>query len=334
MQCDPQPGVARNEIARFELTERERRYQIDPHVDDLPFEHRVINGVARPYIPLGGNIYERGSTPLFSIKRHSRFQAFPEHCHDGIEFNYLYAGRCRQVVNGRPIELLRGQTLMLSADTVHTIEPLGEDDILFNLNINPEYLIGGVLNRLHCDSMVTRILVDSLESTLRHDAYLLVPSEGNERLRGYMSNLLAEWDSPSPMARDIVESLFILVISELVLAYRDSTPTGAGSPMGAALPILRYLEERYVDCSLEECAAEFHLNPTYLSMLLKEKVGLSFRELVQHLRLDEAERLLATTALPVTEVARRVGYENVTYFYRIFRRRCGCNPGDYRKRHR
>lgn len=322
----------RTETVNFELTERERGYRQDPVVRDMPFETRMIDGVPRQFIRLGGGIYARGSSPLFSIKRHSRFQAFPEHCHDGIEFNYVYTGSCSQIVNGRRIELNRGQTLMLSPDTVHTVFPLGEDDILFNLNINPEYLIGGVLNRLHCDSMVTQVLVDSLESSFRHDAYLIFASEGNERLRTYMNNLLAEWNDPSAMARDIVESLFILVISELMVSLREGSLENAGTPMGTALPVLRYLEEHYADCTLDQTAAAFHLNPTYLSGLLKEKIGLSYRELVQHLKLDAAERLLATTNLPVTEVARRVGYENATYFYRIFRRRCGCNPGEYRAR--
>jgi len=51
---------------------------------------------------------------------------------------------------------------------------------------------------------------------------------------------------------------------------------------------------------------------------------------VQHLRLSAAERLLKTTSLPVSEIARQVGYENVTFFYRIFERRRGCRPGEYR----
>lgn len=320
----------RTESIGYELTKRERQYQQNPIVRDMPFKTRLVGGIERRFIPLDGGIYARGSTPLFSIKRHARFQAFPEHCHDGVEFNYVYAGSCSQVVNGRRVELTQGQTLMLSSDTVHTVLPLGQNDILFNLNINPEYLIGGVLNRLHCDSMVAQILVDSLESSFRHDDYLIFASEGNERLRTYMCNLLAEWNAPSAMARDIVESLFILVISELVVSLRAEGVQNTGTPMGTALPVLHYLEERYADCTLEQTAAHFHLNPTYLSGLLKEKIGLSYRELVQHLRLDAAERLLATTNLPVTEVARRVGYENATYFYRIFRRRCGCNPGEYR----
>lgn len=319
----------------FEITSRERGYLTDPeNFEDLPFRYRKIGDRSVPFIPLKGTfVFHSGTTPVFSIKRHSRFQKFPEHCHDGIELNYLYAGSCHQIVNGRDIELREGQTLLLSSNTVHTILPLGERDILFNININPEFLISQVLGRLHCNTIVNQLFVESLKTSLTVDDFLLFTSQNNRKLRTYMEYMLDEWESPTPMARDITESLLVLLISELVLEYRQEDVFKGGSPVGAALPILSYLEEHYASCTLDETARVFHLNPTYLSNLLKDKIGLSYREIVQHLRLDVAERLLATTDLTVTEIARQVGYENVTFFYRIFERRCGCKPAEYRRRH-
>lgn len=318
--------------ALFPMNEREIRYQSNPYdLGDLPFRKRRAQGREVSYIPLGGGIYSEGRTPLFSIKRHARFQHFPEHCHDGIELNFLYAGNCTQVVNGRNLTLFPGQALLLSPDTIHTVAPLDEDDILLNLNINPEYLVTGILNRLHSDNMVTRLLIDSMGSSLQHSDYLLFPPDATGRLREYLEHLWTEWRSPSPVARDIVESLFVLIVSQLVLAYRETSLQTTNTPIGSALPILHYLEQHYADCTLEGTAAKFHLNPTYLSALLKEKVGLNYRELIQHLRLDAAEQLLKASDLSITEVARAVGYENVTYFYKIFQRRNGCKPGEFRK---
>ncbi len=315
----------------FAVTKRERHYLEHPDdFADMPFCWRRVQGRDVRYIPLNtSEVFASGSTPLFSIKRHARYQRFPEHCHDGVEFNYMYRGGCRQVVNGNPITLEKGQTIMLSADTVHEVLPLGDDDILLNLNVNPRYLVEGVLGRLSGESIVSQFLVDSLELSMSHESVLVFPSQENRCLRTYVENLLGEWEHPSPMARDIVESLFVLVISELVVTYQEAQVEDGGAA-GTALPILQYLEHHYADCTLEGTAERFSLNPTYLSALLKEKVGLSYRELVQHLRLSAAERLLKTTSLPVSEIARQVGYENITFFYRIFERRRGCKPGEYR----
>ena len=320
----------------FEITPREERYRAgDNDFSDIPFQTRVVNGRELPYVPLTAlNTFDAGTSQLFTIKRHSRFQAYPEHCHDCIEINYVYAGSCRQIVNGQPLDLVAGQALLLNADTVHTILPLDESDILLNMNIDPRYLMTGLISRLSCQTMVTQLLVDSLNASIGHNAYLLFQSEGDERLRFYVESLLAEWNEPTPMAQDIVDSLLTLVVSELTLAYEETCLEQGSGPIGAALPILRYLEQHYATCTLEETARAFHLNPTYLSALLKEKVGLSYREVVQHLRLDAAEHLLLASDLPVTEVARQVGYENVTFFYKKFRSRNGCNPGEFRERER
>lgn len=320
----------------FALTPREERCLAgEQDFSDIPFETRMIEGREVPYLPLVGlDAFSTGKSALFTIKRHGRFQAFPEHCHDCIEINYLYRGTCRQVVNGQTIDLVAGQALLLNRDTIHTILPLDEDDILLNLNIDPHYLMTGLISRLSCDTMVTQIMVDSLNDSISHEAYLLFRSEGDERLRTYMENLLAEWEEPSAMARDITNSLLALIVSELMLAYEETCLERSEGPIGAALPILHYLEQHYATCTLEETAEEFHLNPTYLSSLLKEKIGLSYREVVQHLRLDAAEHLLLTSDLSVTEVAHQVGYENVTFFYKKFKARNACSPGEFRERER
>ena len=52
---------------------------------------------------------------------------------------------------------------------------------------------------------------------------------------------------------------------------------------------------------------------------------------IQNLRIEEAKRLLETTGLPADDIAARAGYENLTFFRRLFRRSTGMTPGEYRK---
>ncbi|MEZ4336959.1 MAG: helix-turn-helix domain-containing protein [Sandaracinaceae bacterium] len=63
-------------------------------------------------------------------------------------------------------------------------------------------------------------------------------------------------------------------------------------------------------------------------------VGLSPARFLRRLRLETAERLLATTDLPIAEIAERVGYEDERAFRRAFGRREGRSPADYRRAHR
>lgn len=79
-------------------------------------------------------------------------------------------------------------------------------------------------------------------------------------------------------------------------------------------------------------AKEFFLNPDYLARLFKKEAGLSIGGYLQEVRVREAKSLLANTALPVNEVALRVGYDNISYFSRVFREKTGLAPIEYRRK--
>ncbi|MCR8631633.1 AraC family transcriptional regulator [Paenibacillus radicis (ex Xue et al. 2023)] len=98
--------------------------------------------------------------------------------------------------------------------------------------------------------------------------------------------------------------------------------------------VKEYIEIHYTDpnLSLNQISERFEMNPRYLSKLFKEEFGEKFMEYMLKIRLEEAQRLLLTTQLPVQDIAERVGYVHVISFHRAFKNMYGIPPGDYRKR--
>ena len=72
------------------------------------------------------------------------------------------------------------------------------------------------------------------------------------------------------------------------------------------------------------------MNPVYISRLIKEQTGKNYTDLVMELRVAHAVQLLENTDLYVYEIAEQVGYHNLKYFYKVFRKIKGCSPSDYR----
>lgn len=68
-----------------------------------------------------------------------------------------------------------------------------------------------------------------------------------------------------------------------------------------------------------------------LKRRFKAATGLSLIDYVQNLRIEEAKRLLETTRRPIDEISAKAGYENCSFFRRLFRRRCGLGPAAYRR---
>ena len=81
----------------------------------------------------------------------------------------------------------------------------------------------------------------------------------------------------------------------------------------------------------KEVADYVHLNPSYLSVLFKEHVKLTFSEYVTRRRIQLAKEMLISTNLPITDIAEESGYKTAKYFIKIFKEMEGETPSAYRK---
>ncbi len=113
-------------------------------------------------------------------------------------------------------------------------------------------------------------------------------------------------------------------VSELV--YQKECSSG----MELVSQICDYIETNYrYNLGLKEIASQFHLNPSYLSQMFKEKSGKKLTQHIEEVRIDKAKFLMETENLNVNEVALRVGYADANYFSKVFRKCEGCTPSQY-----
>ena len=119
-------------------------------------------------------------------------------------------------------------------------------------------------------------------------------------------------------------ALLFLQLSELTQSLE------AEEAEETALRVLRIIETEYASCSLSVVAHALHYDISWLSREIKRKTGKTFTQLVQQKRLAQAAFLLKNTQINVSEISLKVGYENISYFHRLFERVYGMSPGAYR----
>lgn len=84
--------------------------------------------------------------------------------------------------------------------------------------------------------------------------------------------------------------------------------------------------------TIELLAAKVFISPNYLRALFKEKQGCTIHEYLTKVRLAKAVELLADRTLKIHDVARKVGYDNTSYFCSFFYKTQGVTPNEYRKK--
>ena len=119
----------------------------------------------------------------------------------------------------------------------------------------------------------------------------------------------------------------------LTMLIREESERAEGDTMVETCGrILRYLEEHFAeDLSLDLLSETFHISKYYLSREFRRLTGSPPMEYVIQLRLSRAAFLLQCTDLPVCQIAEQVGIPNEQYFGKLFKRRNGMTPGQYRK---
>jgi len=99
--------------------------------------------------------------------------------------------------------------------------------------------------------------------------------------------------------------------------------------------VKEYVDGNYLKkISLDDVAKNVYLSPSYLSKLINTHTGHSFRYLVNMARVAEAVRLLEHTDMSLSEIAFAVGFEDHSYFTKVFKRHTKMNPGEYRRERR
>lgn len=129
--------------------------------------------------------------------------------------------------------------------------------------------------------------------------------------------------------RLLVETLFLKLSRQSGEELLDLTPAEAAylsAFRNLRMEVHQRLQERW---RVEEMAQSVHLSPSRFSALYRRIFGVSPMEDLIRVRLDAAKTLLTNRAATVHEAALQSGFENESYFSRLFRRRVGCAPREY-----
>ena len=267
---------------------------------------------------------------MIDIRRHVRFVHFPRHTHNFVEFVYMCQGSTTHIIDGRQITLNAGDFLFLNQHATQEILPCGRDDLAVNFMILPQFFDTAFRMLGNTESSLRSFLISCLTDKNTGGNYLYFNVSGILPIQNLAENLICTMLGDSPQKRLLSETTMGLLFLHLTDGTDSIRAVGGSYEENLMIRLLSYIENNYQSASLTSFAKEQSIDIYSLSRIIRRRTGKTFTALLQDKRLAQAGFLLRNTCLCASDIAAMIGYENTSYFYRMFRKAFGCTPGAYR----
>ena len=129
-----------------------------------------------------------------------------------------------------------------------------------------------------------------------------------------------------------IDAYMIVLFCEILRQYRSQSFSPKAKSQWKIVDILDFLEANYLTVTLQSTADHFGFHPNYLSAFIKKETGHTFKELVILQKMCQACFYLTNTDFPIYEIAQKVGYDNLGFFYRKFTELYHMTPQEFRER--
>ena len=286
-------------------------------------ERRILNGDAE----VDRDLYTSGSDftidsnkmleegKLIAIRTHTRFVHFPLHRHNYVEVLYVCEGTLTNIIDGKQVIVRKGELLFLNQFTRHEILAAGRSDIAINFMVLPEFfdvaysMAGNNQQGEYLHFKVSEVL--QIQNLLENIIYSLVTGRGNQN-----------------KINQTTMGLIFLYLMDSVQYVEMRLPNQYENMI--SMTTLDYIEQKYRTATLTELCDMLHLPMHVLSKMIKKTTCFNFKELLQRKRLSKAVELMCDTDLPISDIIAAVGYENNSYFHRVFKERYGVTPRAFR----
>ncbi len=271
-----------------------------------------------------------GKDALYIADRRKKEFTYPIHNHEVFELNFVeHAAGVRRIV-GDSSEVIGDYDLVLitSPDLEHvweqntcTAEDIREVTVQFYFDLSDD----GYLSRNPFYSM-RKMLLEARKG-------LAFPMDDILRVYHLIDTLSSIKDGFYAVTQ------FMTVLHELSksdkawsLATSSYAKVEAESDSRRVLKVKNYIAKNYMDeIRLSTLAEIAGMSPSAFSRFFKLHTGRNLSEYIIEQRLGYASRLLVDTAKSVAEISYQSGFNNLSNFNRIFRKRKGCSPSEFRE---
>lgn len=249
------------------------------------------------------------------------------HCHDCLEINYIVAGSGHYIIEDKYYPIKSGDLFLIN-NAQHHMAVHDGSLVMTVFVFDAQFVWGSSDEYDYLEPFFTESASFSNRITSSNDFY-------RECTKAF-EQIADEYLDEKAGYRLLIKALLMMFLgylnrSNLLNPSDQSTPSRNYS-YDKLRPVVEYIHANYArSITLDELAEVAMMNPSYLSTCFTQTMKIRIFEYIEQVRINHAKLLLKTTPLPITEIAFSSGFNNSSYFNRIFKRITGTTPLKYRK---
>lgn len=264
----------------------------------------------------------------------------PAHSHEFIELVYVVKGKAKHVFEGKSYPIKTNDVFIINPGEIHTFDIEPEDTLeIINCLFISTFIEDSLLKELGVSQSMDFFYIHPfLDNVERFHHFINVDGNYASRLLSIFEGMIDEYSQEKPnfsilIRLQLIELLLILsrIYNEMQLTIQHESLNKTENQK-LVQRITGYLTRNYDQkISIANLCKLFSISPRHLSRLFKKETGRTVIDMLHEIRIDKAKTLLLETDYKVIEVALNIGYDDPSYFSKLFQRVVGCSPRKYKK---
>ena len=248
------------------------------------------------------------------------FNKSQSHTHDFYEIIYVIKGEFHHSFDEKNFTKLKaGDCVIVVPGVYHTF--YGEQSYYYKR----DFLVDKSFFKQQCDNMIGlhKKIHDNYENT--------IVSFSPDEIDFLEKNLSTLQNQNDINVKISLGSIFLFMFFNKFLSACQNINSATAKPKLASRIIEVLNLNHNIINPLQSIQNKFHYSPSYICHYFKKETGMTITEYANEIKLKHASFYLVSTSLSLREICDRVGYESLSYFHKLFYKKYGVTPTQYRK---
>jgi AraC family transcriptional regulator len=263
------------------------------------------------------------SRPKFTV-RHTVTAGceFEPHAHSTFNVTVVLEGRMTATIGGRAFEVSGGEIALTNVGQSHSAHALEVEFV--SIGVSP----------ILVNELVTEIGLTRTSADIAFRSSVITDETLTRLARALVGEMSVEQLGHAAMLDALVRQVVIhLLRCHLTVRKSDQIELSRAGPVDRRLRrAIEFMHDNFGrEIAVEEIASAAYLSEYHFARFFKQISGVTPHVYLANLRLERARKLLAETALPISEIASLVGYQSQSHFTKMFKSVTGVTPRVYRE---